>query len=82
MIWMSTERRSGSPRVAGIQRSLEQLLERSRAIGRKMVFAHQAACLEVKAKTTYRLPSMESVFPPNAKAEISLHKELMCEATT
>ena len=52
--------------VAGIQRSLEQVLERSRAIGRKIVFAHQAAFLQVKARTTYQLPSMESVFLPNA----------------
>ena len=53
--------------MAGIQRSLEQVLERSRAIGRKIVFAHQAAFLQVKARTTYQLPSMESVFPPNAE---------------
>ena len=52
--------------VARMQRSLEQVLERSRAIGRKIVFAHQAAFLQVKARTTYQLPSMESVFLPNA----------------
>jgi glycosyltransferase involved in cell wall biosynthesis len=51
--------------VPRMQESLEQFLDRSRAMGRRVVFAHQAACLEMKARILYRLPSMESVFLPN-----------------
>lgn len=51
--------------MARMQESLGELLDRSRITGRRVVFAHQAACLERKAKVLYRLPSMESVFLPN-----------------
>ena len=51
--------------MARMQESLGELLDRSRIMGRRVVFAHQAACLETKAKILYRLPSMESVFLPN-----------------
>lgn len=51
--------------VPRMQDSLERFLDRSRAMGRRVVFAHQAACLEVKARALYRLPSLESVFLPN-----------------
>jgi glycosyltransferase involved in cell wall biosynthesis len=51
--------------IARVQESIGELLDRSRAMGRRVVFAHQAACLKVKAKILYRLPSMESVFLPN-----------------
>jgi glycosyltransferase involved in cell wall biosynthesis len=52
--------------MARMQESIRQLLDRSQAMGRRVVFAHQAACLETKAKVLYRLPSMQSLFLPNA----------------
>lgn len=65
--------------VALQKESLHRLLQSSTKDGRPILFAHQAEFLVPKAKVLYDLPSLESVFLPNA---IPQPTSLMGRSTT